>query len=66
MTQLSINISDDLLQKLNTVAKKSHCSFEDCLTLALQDYVDNYQDFYKADLGSVNQLERSFFLSLGE
>ncbi len=66
MSKVSISVSEDLKQKINAIAVKSGKSFDECIALALRDYVDNYEDVYKTDLCSVSQLERSFFLSIGE
>lgn len=66
MRQVSVNISEELYRKISAVAQKSNRSFEDCTALALAEYAENFEDFYKADLCSVDQMERSFFLALGE
>lgn len=66
MRQVSVNISEELYNKISAVAKKSNRSLEDCAALALSEYADNFEDFYKTDLCSVGQMERSFFLALGE
>lgn len=66
MTRLSVNISADLMAKLEKIANKSGRSKDECLELALSEYVDNFEDFYQTDLNCVDQLERSFFLSIGE
>ncbi len=66
MTNLSVNISAELMAKLEKIANKSGRSKDECLELALAEYVDNFEDFYQTDLNSVDQLERSFFLSIGE
>ena len=66
MRQISVNISDELQKKIAGIAKKNHRSFEECVTLALNEYAENFEDFYKTDLCSVDKLERAFFLSVGE
>lgn len=66
MSRLSVNISADLMAKLEKIANKSGRSKDECLELALGEYVDNFEDFYQTDLNCVDQLERSFFLSIGE
>ena len=66
MRQISVNISDELQNKIAQIAKKSHRSFDDCVALALNEYAENFEDFYKTDLCSVDKLERAFFLSVGE
>lgn len=60
MRQISVNISDELQKKIAGIAKKSHRSFEECVTLALNEYAENFEDFYKTDLCSVDKLERAF------
>ena len=66
MSSLNISIDDALTQKLALIAQKSGKTLGDCLNLAVRDYVDNYEDVYKTDCCTVNNLERSFFLSIGE
>lgn len=66
MRQLIFNIPQDLQKKLDAIATKSKLSQEDIMIKALSDYVESYEDFYHADACSVDQLERSFFLSIGE
>jgi len=59
-----INISEETFKKLETIASKSGKSLEDCVDLALCEYIENFEDFYHTDLNSVSTNERSFFLSL--
>ena len=66
MTDISLNINADLLQKLAKIAEKSGQSINDVALSALSAYVEDYEDLYKTDLCSVDNLERSFFLSIGE
>lgn len=66
MTKILVSISAELNQKIAKIAAKSGRSVDDCVALALRDYVENYEDDYKTDLCSVDQLERAFFLSIGE
>lgn len=66
MTRLTVSLPGDLQQKLAAVAAKSGRSTEECALSALRDYIENYEDVYKTDLCSVDNLERSFFLSIGE
>lgn len=66
MTTVSIALSAELFQKLQTLSAKSGRPVEDCLELAVAEYVENYEDAYKTDLNSVNALERSFFFSVAE
>lgn len=66
MTAISVSINNDLHKKLAKIACKSGRSLEDCLVLALQNYVEEYEDVYKTDLCAVDNLERSFFLAIGE
>lgn len=66
MSNITFCVSDSLNQKLAQIAKKSGRSVDECVELALRDYVENYEDVYKTDLCAVDNLERSFFLSIGE
>lgn len=66
MTNISVALSADLYNKLQTLSAKSGQSVEDCLEMAVAEYIENYEDTYKTDLNSVNSLERSFFLSVAE
>ncbi len=66
MRQISVSLSDDLQNKISKIAAKSGKSLDECVALALKDYVENYEDVYKTDICAVDNLERSFFLSIGE
>lgn len=66
MSNISVSLNKDLYSKVAAIAEKSGRSVEECFALALTEYVENYEDVYKTDLNSVNSLERSFFLSIGE
>lgn len=66
MSSISVSLNDALKAKLVRIAEKSGKSVEECVALALRDYVENYEDVYKTDLCAVDNLERSFFLSIGE
>ncbi len=66
MTDISVTLSKELYQKLQTLSAKSGCSVEDSLELAVTEYVENYEDVYGTDLNSVSSLERSFFFSAAE
>ena len=66
MKTVSVALNQKLYAKLTLMAEKSGRSVDECLELAAGEYVDNYEDVYKTDLNSVNSLERSFFLSIGE
>lgn len=66
MTRVSVNISAELLSKLEKIVAKSGRSQDECVELALAEYVDNFEDFYQTDINAVDSLERSFFLSIGE
>ncbi len=66
MSNISVNISADLKNKISKIAQKSGRSLDECIALALSEYAENYEDTYKTDLCSVDNLERSFFLSIGE
>lgn len=66
MSNISVSISDGLNAKLALIAQKSGKTVDECIALALRDYIENYEDVYKTDLCAVDNLERSFFLSIGE
>ena len=66
MTSISVNISSELNKKLALVAEKSGINFDECVSKALNEYIEQYEDIYNADICSVGSLERSFFLSIGE
>lgn len=66
MSNISISLSADLQNKMNKIAQKSGRTFDDCVTSALCEYIDNYESFYGSDICAVDKLERSFFLSIGE
>lgn len=66
MSNISVSISDSLNAKLALIAQKSGKTVDECAALALRDYIENYEDVYKTDLCAVDNLERSFFLSIGE
>ena len=66
MSNISVNNTADLKNKISKIAQKSGRSLDECIALALSEYAENYEDTYKTDLCSVDNLERSFFLSIGE
>ena len=66
MSKISVSLSQDMQEKVSAIAAKSGRSVEECIALALRDYVDNYEDVYKTDVCAVDNLERAFFLSIGE
>ena len=61
MSRISVSVTDELQQKIADIAARSGRSLDDCIALALR-----YEDVYKTDRCTVNNLERSFFLSIGE
>lgn len=66
MAEISISLNADLQKKLAKLAKKNGQSFDEVIAKALSSYVEEYEDVYKTDLCAVDNLERSFFLSIGE
>ncbi|MBQ8436452.1 MAG: hypothetical protein IJX20_02245 [Alphaproteobacteria bacterium] len=66
MSEISINISKELQSKLIKVANKTHRTFDECVELALREYADNYDDFYKTDFCSVDNAEKAFFFAAAE
>ncbi len=66
MSRITFEISEKLHQKLAAVAAKSGRSLAEVAEQAVADYIENYEDVYKTDLCTVDNLERAFFLSIGE
>ncbi|MDO5387401.1 MAG: hypothetical protein Q4F75_09075 [Pseudomonadota bacterium] len=66
MTDVSVSINADLQKKIAKIAKKNGQSFDELVAKALAQYVEDYEDVYKTDVCAVDNLERSFFLSIGE
>ncbi len=66
MSRITLEISEQLYQKLAAVAAKSGRSLAEVAEQAVADYIENYEDVYKTDLCTVDNLERAFFLSIGE
>ena len=50
MSNVSVTISEDLNRKIAAIAAKSGKTVDDCIALALRQYIDNYEDVYKTDL----------------
>ena len=66
MPRISVSVNDELRSKIEKIAGRSGRSLDECVAVALRNYVDEYEDVYRADLCAVDNLERSFFLSIGE
>lgn len=66
MTEISISLNADLKKKITKIARKNGQSVDEVITKALASYVEEYEDVYKTDICAVDNLERSFFLSIGE
>lgn len=66
MTDISITINKDLHKKIAKIAEKNGLNLNECIVRALNGYVEDYEDVYKTDICAVDNLERSFFLSIGE
>ena len=66
MSDISVTLDKNLFVKLQAIAEKSGRSIDECLDLALSEYIENYEDIYKTDLNADSALERSFFLAVGE
>ena len=58
-TAIDVYKRQDLNRKIAAIAAKSGKTVDDCIALALRDYIDNYEDVYKTDLCSVDSLELS-------
>jgi metal-responsive CopG/Arc/MetJ family transcriptional regulator len=61
-----VNIDRELMKKLEKVASKKGCSVEECVRLALREYIEGVEEFYHTDLNAVSAGERSFFLTVGK
>ncbi len=66
MTNISIKLSEDLLKKMALLAEKNNQSINDIALEALSSYVNECEDIHQTDLCAVDNLERSFFLSIAE
>lgn len=66
MSNISVSLDKNLYGKLAELAAKSGRSAEDCLELAVSEYIENYEDSYRTDLNAVDSLERSFFFAAAE
>ncbi len=66
MRSISVSLNDELRDKIEKIAKNSGRSLDDCIASALRSYVEDYEDVRGTDLCAVDNLERSFFLSIGE
>ncbi len=66
MSRITFEISEQLHQKLAAAAAKSGRSLAEVAEQAVADYIENDEDVYKTDLCTVDNLERAFFLSIGE
>ena len=50
MKTVSVALNQNLYAKLVLMAEKSGRSVDECLELAVGEYVENYEDIYKTDL----------------
>ncbi|MBE6449003.1 MAG: hypothetical protein E7018_06905 [Alphaproteobacteria bacterium] len=66
MRKIAVTINDELAHKINLIAQKSGRSLDECVASAIRGYVDEYEDIYRTDLCAIDNIERSFFLSIGE
>ena len=51
MKTVSVALNQKLYAKLTLMAEKSGRSVDECLELAVGEYVDNYEDVYKTEIG---------------
>ncbi len=66
MNRLSFSVSESLYGQLLKIAKSKGCSVEELAVSALSGYAADCEDEARTDLCMVDNLERSFFLALGE
>lgn len=66
MQTVSIVLDEHMRSRLVEIAGENGTSLENCISLALSEYVANYDDCRGEDLCMVSGTERSFFLSAGE
>lgn len=66
MSNISVSLDKNLYGKLAELAAQSGRSVEDCLELAVTEYIENYEDACRTDLNAVDRLERSFFFAAAE
>lgn len=64
MNTVSVSLSDELYEKLQTLSQNHNCSVEESLKQAVTEYVENNE--FSADVNSVSLAERSFFFQAAE
>lgn len=66
MAEISVSLTTGLKKKISEIAERSGKSMDEIISQALSSYVDEYEDIRQTDICSVDNFERSFFLSVGE
>lgn len=64
MNTVSVSLSADLYEKLQTLSQNNNCSVEESLKQAVAEYVENNE--LSSDVNSVSLAERSFFFQAAE
>ncbi len=64
MNTVSVSLSADLYEKLQTLSQSHNCSVEESLKQAVAEYVENNE--LSSDVNSVSLAERSFFFQAAE
>ena len=66
MNKIALSLDNETLSKMDKIAHRRCLTLDDCINMALKEYVENFEDFYKTDLNEVVSTEPTFFLSLGK
>ncbi len=64
MNTVSVTLSADLYEKLQTLSQNHNCTVEESLQQAVAEYVENNE--FSTDVNSVSLAERSFFFQAAE
>lgn len=64
MNTVSVSLSADLYEKLQTLSQNHNCSVEESLQQAVAEYIENNE--VSSDVNSVSFAERSFFFQAAE
>lgn len=64
MNTVSVSLSADLYEKLQTLSQNHNCTVEESLQQAVAEYIENNE--FSSDMNSVSLAERSFFFQAAE
>ncbi len=64
MNTVSVSLSADLYEKLQTLSQSHNCTVEESLQQAVAEYIENNE--VSSDVNSVSLAERSFFFQAAE